>query len=393
MDYILKDKRSEKRNVLHVLSQGNPIGGHTRLAQNWMKRDTSSIHSLVTTWQIDSTPQWLLDEVNKSGGWFFDLGTASDKFVERAVKLRKLAYEWADVVVLHMHMMDPIPVMAFGIDDGPPVIYMNHGDHCFWLGASIADLVADLRNCGQQLTLTRRSCSNSSILPIPLQPKKKFNKKEIRKKYGINENETVILTIASNYKFRSINNNNYINILKSIVDKVNSCRAYIIGPNDTGKWHEVNVLTDGKIKAMGESTEIEEFYQISDIYLDCFMMGSMTSLLDASKYGLPIIKFNNTHCPIISEFDEEFKSCSYGDINNIVQEVNNIKNGNIETIEKHKKISDSIEKNHILDTQDKIANIYNRLNTHRVNRKLKISNNIEDYDLFWSILFNRGYVY
>ncbi|OOM74054.1 hypothetical protein CLPUN_41940 [Clostridium puniceum] len=392
-DYIIKGRNGKKRKVLHVLSEGYSTGGHTRLAKNWIKSDPDSIHSLVTTWQIKSTPQWLLDEIKNSGGWISSLEAVSDKYVERAAKLRKLAYEWADIVVLHMHMMDPIPVIAFGIDDGPPIIYMNHGDHLFWLGASIADLVIDLRPSGQKLTLTRRSCNNSCILPIPLDFKKDFNRNEIRKKYEINENEIIILTIASNYKFRSINSHNYLNIVKDIVNKVDNCKVYIIGPNDTGKWHEINIETGGKIKALGVVTEIEEFYQMADIYLDCFMMGSMTSLLDASKYGLSIIKFTNSHCPILTEFDEEFEVCSYNNINDIIQEINKIKSGNIETYEKYKSINNAIEKNHISDTQEKIKNIYSRLDNHRVNRKLTISNGTEDYDLFWILLINRGYVY
>lgn len=391
-DYVIKDKVSEKRKVLHVLSEGYSIGGHTRLAKNWIKSDNDSIHSLVTTWQIGSTPQWLLDEIKNSGGWIFSLDTVSDKHIERAAKLRKLAYEWADIVVLHVHMMDTIPLIAFGIDGGPPVIYMNHGDHLFWFGASIADLVAELRPSGQKLTLTRRSCNNSCILPIPLQDKKSFNRNKVRQKYKINENETIILTIGPNFKLGSINNYNYINIVKDIVNKVDNCKAYIIGPYDTGKWHKANVETGGKIKALGVVTEIDEYYQIADIYLDCFMIGSMTALLDASKYGLPIIKFTNSHCPILTEYDKEFEVCSYNNINDILQEINELKNGNIKTYEKHKNVSNAIVKNHVLDTKEKIENIYSRLDNHKVNRKLTISNGVEEYDLFESLLFSRGYV-
>lgn len=392
-EYVIKNENNKKRKVLHVLSEGYSVGGHTRLAKNWIKSDDDSIHSLVTTWQLGSTPQWLLDEIKKSGGWTFSLETVSDKHVERAAKLRRLAYEWADIVVLHIHMMDPIPVIAFGIDGGPPIIYMNHGDHCFWLGASIADLVVDLRISGQKLTLTRRSCNNSCILPIPLEAKKSFNKNEIKEKYKIKKNEIIILTIASNYKFRSINNYNYINIIKDIINSIDNCRAYIIGPNDTGKWHEINIETGGKIQALGVLTEIEEFYQMADVYLDCFMMGSMTSLLDASKYGIPIIKFTNIYCPILTKFDEEFEECSYNNINDIIQEINELKNGNIETYDKYKRVNDAIVKKHVLDTKEKIKNIYNGLDNHKVNRALTISNETEDYDLFSSILISRGYVY
>ena len=386
---IIKSNSYAKRRVLHVLSEGYSTGGHTRLVKNWIKSDTDSVHSLVTTWQINSTPAWLIEEVKKSGGSIYSLDTVSDKYIERAAELRKISYEWADVVVLHMHMMDPIPVMAFGVVGGPPVIYLNHGDHCFWLGASIADLVVDLRPCGQQLTLTRRGASNSYILPIPLEARKAFDKNQIREKYGIKEEETVILTIATHYKFRSINENSYINIIKEVVDKVDNCTAFIIGPSNTGKWHEINALTGGKIKALGLLNEIEDFYQLADVYLDCFMMGSLTSLLDASIHGLPIIKFTNSHCLILTEFDEEFEVCSYEKIDDIIRDINELKNNS----NKYKSINDSIRKNHILDTQEKIKYIYSTLDNHRVNRELKISNKIEDYDLFWSLLIKSGYVY
>jgi hypothetical protein len=89
---------------------------------------------------------------------------------------------------------------------------MNHGDHGFWLGASIADLVIDLRKSGQELTLKRRGARASYILPIPLQDKKVFNRTQIRQKFGIQDNEIVLLTIASHIKFRSTNNNCYIYI-------------------------------------------------------------------------------------------------------------------------------------------------------------------------------------
>lgn len=392
-DYIITSGDSKKRRILHVLSEGYSVGGHTRLAKNWIKSDTDSIHSLVTTWRIDTTPQWLFDEVTKSGGWIANLQTVSDKYIERAAKLRKMAYEWADIVVLHVHMMDPIPVMAFGLDDGPPIIFMNHGDHVFWLGASIADLVVDLRVSGQKLTLNRRSCNNSCILPIPLEAKKTFNKNQIRQKYNIKENETVILTIASNYKFRSINNYNYIDIIKEIVKNFDNCSVYIVGPSDTGKWHEVNIETAGKIKALGVLTEIDECYQMADIYLDSFMMGSMTAVLDASKYGLPIIKFSNSHCPMQTEFGEELEVCNHTNINDILQEINKIRNGDIETYKKFKKANDSIVKNHITDTKERIKNIYDLVEPHKVKRELTISNSTEDHDLFWSLLISKGIVY
>ncbi|WP_139902247.1 glycosyltransferase [Clostridium thermarum] len=387
-DYVLKSNKDGNRRVLHVLSEGYAIGGHTRLVKNCIKSDGDSIHSLVTTWQINSTPRWLIEEIEKSGGWKLSLINTSDKHLERAALLRKLAYEWADVVVLHMHMYDPIPVLAFGVEGGPPVVYMNHADHSFWLGASIADMVIDIRPSGQEITLARRGGIKSYILPIPLQSKKAFDRAEVRKKYGIKDDEIVMLTIASAFKFRSINDNNYLDIVKQIVDKVDNLRVLVVGPGNAGRWHEVNIATGGRIQALGRLSEIEEYYQIADIYLDCFMIGSLTSLLDASKYGLPIIKFRNSYCPILTEYDEEFYVCSFDNINGVIEELYKLKNN----MKKYQNITDSIIKNHISDTKEKIHNIYKALGRHRINRWLKISNNVEDQDLFWCLLMRKGYI-
>lgn len=386
-------KESGKRRVLHVLSEGYSTGGHTRLAKNWVKNDNDSIHSLVTTWQIKTTPVWLIDEIKNSGGFVCSLEDVSNKFMEKAAELRKLAYEWADVVVLHMHMMDPVPVMAFAIEGGPPVAYMNHGDHCFWLGASIADLIVDMRSSGQELTLKRRGVKNSYILPIPLQEKETLDKNKIREKYGIKSEELVILTIASHYKFRSINENYYIKIVEEIVSSVEQARVYVVGPSEAGKWQEAFESNAGRIKAVGLQTEIEDYYQLADIYLDCFMMGSMTSLIDASIRDIPAIKFTNSHCPILTEFDDEYKEASFSSISEIIEEIKNISLKDRRVMEKYNNINKSIKKRHLVDTQDKIKEIYSRLDKHKVNRSLMISNNTEDYDLFLSLLIKEGYVY
>jgi hypothetical protein len=149
------------------------------------------------------------------------------------------------------------------------------------------------------------------------------------------------------------------------------------------------VETGGRVKALGELPEIEEYYQMADIYLDCFMLTSLTSLLDASKYGIPIVKFTNSHCPILTDYDDELKVCSFNSISEVVQEIKELRNNK----NKYEDITKSIIKNHILDSKEKINYIYSILENHKVNRNLKISNNVDDQDLFWSLLIKRGYVH
>ncbi|MBH9771125.1 hypothetical protein FE557_19325, partial [Clostridioides difficile] len=45
---------------------------------------------------------------------------------------------------------------------------------------------------------------------------------------------------------------------------------------------------------------IDDFYKISDIYLESFMVGSHTSKLDAILYDLIPVKFKNEVSPIFT---------------------------------------------------------------------------------------------
>ncbi|MDO7204857.1 hypothetical protein Q5M85_12610 [Paraclostridium bifermentans] len=91
-------------------------------------------------------------------------------------------------------MYDPIPIIAFGVEGGPPIVYMNHADHCFWIGSSIVDICVDISKYGQLVTKNRRGIDKSILLPIPLAPTRKdLDKNAIREKYNIDKYQTVLL--------------------------------------------------------------------------------------------------------------------------------------------------------------------------------------------------------
>jgi hypothetical protein len=388
LSYNIK-KESEKRRVLHVISEGYDTGGHTRLVKNWIKRDSESVHSLVTTWQSTTIPKWLTEAIEESGGNVISLESISDKFMEKASELRKIAYEWADIVVLHVHMNDPIPTIAFGVDGGPPIIHMNHADHCFWIGASIIDVCVDISKYGQLLTLNRRGIYNSLMLPIPLslvEYNRDEDKDAIREKYGIKKDTTVLLTIASEYKFKSFNEGiDYCSIMKTVVNKFEDVILIVIGPENIGKWKDLNELTDGKVKIMGLQANVENFYKISDIYIESFIMGSFTSRLDGIKYGLPAIKFKNDIYPNMSVLNDRLESFNCKNINEMISFIDEFKNEKNSFIKnKAKDMTLIVRKQHIEDTKKYIDEIYSRVKKHTVSHN-NIDNNINEYDLFWTI--------
>lgn len=303
-DVKIPKEDNSKRKVLHVLSEGYSIGGHTRLVRNWIEKDKNSKHSLITTWQMNTTPGVLINAVNESSGWTYTLQHIST-LIERAATLRKMAYEWADVVVLHVHMHDPIPVMAFGVEGGPPVIFMNHADHLFWIGTTIIDNLLDFRLSGKELSIARRKVFNNTILPLPLaQPNPRFEDKQLtRQKLGIKENEVVLLSIASPYKFKSFGRMHHIDFLKKILQDNKNALAIVIGPDNSGEWEKAHRETNGRILPLGIKQDIEQYYCIADIYIDSYMIASVTSALDGGLHGLPIVAWENDNNRTLS-FDD-----------------------------------------------------------------------------------------
>lgn len=380
-------QKSNKRNVLHVLSEGYSTGGHTRLVKNWIKSDPTSTHYLVTTWQAKTLPSSLINEIEKNGGKIFSLESIP-KFTEKASVLRQIAYGLADVVVLHCHMMDPTPNIAFGVDGGPPIIFLNHADHCFWLGASIADIVVDVSEIGNKLTKSRRGVKKSFILPIPINyTDSNLDKKKIREKYGIKDNTKVLLTIANEYKFNSINDIDYCEIVKTLINNTEDTVFMVIGPRNLGKWNTLSNITDGRFIPLGTKENIDEYYVMADMYLEPFMMASYTSRLNAILCGLPSIKFKNKLYPKITDLFESLELLACKNISEMIDYINNFENNEENEVQKKSLLMrDFVLNENINNTSEYIEKIYNSVDKHLVS-KLNISNEKDDYDLFWA-LFN-----
>lgn len=283
-------KSTEKRNVLHVLSQGYYSGGHTRLVERWITMDPASVHAAVVTLNSTTSPPWLAEAARQSGGWYNTLDTANLSLCQRAKVLRDVAESWADTVVLHIHPHDPVAPLAFGIAGRPPVVFLNHADHAFTIGMSVADLVADLRPAGQQLSVERRNVARSTLLPIPLTPPPDLqDKKSARQALAIEEDAVVILSIASPYKLVPCGEYNFLSLLREIVTRYDNVTVLVVGPADAGEWARLKAESNGRIRAVGIQYNLQPFHSAADIHLVSLPMGSMTAALEAGLAGMPAV--------------------------------------------------------------------------------------------------------
>ncbi len=282
------------RKVLHVASAVQGIGGLGRMIWRWIQQDTDSSHSLVLTQQPStSVPSILKDAVYHSGGKIYSLNeTTIGGILSWAKRLRKIAAS-ADIVVLHIYPDDAIPIIAFANkEQSPPVLFLDHADHGFWLGASVSDIVINLRFSGMRLSQERRGIEPErvALLPIILPPTQRtLSRTEAKRKLDIDENSVLLFSVARAPKYKTIDGVNFADAHVPFLEKYDNAVLVVIGPGDSEDWSAAVERTQGRIKIFAEREDTAVFYQAADIYVDSFPIISITSLLEAGSYGVPLV--------------------------------------------------------------------------------------------------------
>ena len=130
------------KRVLHVSTQVFPIGGHSKMIRLWIESDPTRQHSLALTQQRGTIPAELEACVlNQGGDIHCRLNRIPGGVLASANALRRIASSY-DMIVLHTGNSDVVPSIAFAVTEKyPPVFFLNHADHLFWIGSSIAQIV------------------------------------------------------------------------------------------------------------------------------------------------------------------------------------------------------------------------------------------------------------
>jgi hypothetical protein len=207
---------SVHEHVLHVATDAQPIGGLARMLWRWIEQDSERRHSVVLTRQSNlPVPNSLLQAVQQRGGSIHFLDAVIGGLLHRARKLRKMSRRY-DYVVLHIWPGDVTAFLAFATSDRcPPVIYVNHADHHFWLGVSVSDVVANLRQSGVELSAQRRGVeiSRNTLLPTLLLPvKRTLSKSEAKLRLGFDPDQVLLLSVARRIKYASRTGTNFLDI-------------------------------------------------------------------------------------------------------------------------------------------------------------------------------------
>lgn len=304
---VMSLKDDQEKCCLHVLDEALAAGGLTLMAIRWILNDNRGWkHNVVLLAQEASIPDELFQASNQTGGTVYKF-EPSASFLSRAVWLRSLAQKTASMVILHISVSDVICGIAFGVNDGPPVLIVNHAAHIFWTGTSIADLVINCRGSELERLWTEKFRNSlSALVPIPLPnlPIRSSgvisdkDKQEAKKAIGLPEDSIVILTVGASFKFLLMDGLDFVKTFESILSQVPKAILVVVGAQPHDRWTAASKRTDDRIKVMGgiSQSKLAQFREAADIYAESFPFGSTTSLLETALYWVPAV-FAPSQCP------------------------------------------------------------------------------------------------
>ena len=290
----------EKNSVLHIMTDAKEYGGHSRYVANWIKSDYLKNSICFTEQKRNILPSFLAKTVDELK--VDTLFLQKNKLYSKVIELRQLASKF-EYIILTIKENDVLPLLAFGTEEfNRPIIFINHADHLFWMGFSIADMIVELSSDGELFTRNKRGkVKQSYVLPIPIDKCARANNQNILDKININKNDKIVVSMASSHKYNNSKDSHFSLLCKSIV--VNSPNTYflVIGPSlDEPVWKKVHDETEGRVVALGilGKRDVANIINDTDLYIDSFPYRSYTSFLEFAVCNVPCITLKSKRATI-----------------------------------------------------------------------------------------------
>ena len=288
-----RNKTGAFKKVLHVGSELSSVGGLTRMISRWIDADSDRTSSWFSPSTVARSPNISRTRYSAAAASFTRLNRSIGSRFDWVRKLRRIG-SGHDVIILHIHCEDVIPVLAFADESGlPPVLFLNHADHLFWLGTSVADLVLNLRDAATDISISRRGveADRNFLLPTIVAPTTQIA--VARRGQGepsvCSRDSVLLLSVARRPKYRSIDGMSFADRHVKLLEKCPQAQLVVVGSGEPDDWQAAKARVGGRITGLSEVPDPKRYFEAADIYVNSYPFVSSTSMMEAAGYGLPAV--------------------------------------------------------------------------------------------------------
>ena len=281
---LIKKNTSDSFKILHVCSTLYETGGHTKLLFNWIENDQENDHSLVSTRLNEEELLGLSRFYSKKIRETNLHSVSSFSKIDSAKKLNALLGKGYNLIVLHTHPDECLINLVFSNEQlEVPVYTVNHADHVFWLGASVTDILLQIRESNIEIDKVRRQIKNQAFLPIPIQ----LEKLDVDSKAKDSTQNLNLLSTGSYYKYLPDKEYNFLNEMILLVNNNPHVIVNIVGIEANSDYAKKYTHEQIVYHGLLNQYQLDQLENEIDIYVEGFPMPSFMSLLKPALKRIP----------------------------------------------------------------------------------------------------------
>lgn len=275
-----------KKDCLHIISEALIVGGHTRLMEKLGSMHETKPDLLVTR-NADIRAKERLSTLFTT---IYEITPAD--LLDAVAKIRTLCSQYQRLV-LHIHSDDIVTVVACALvkrTQAVTVAFVNHADHAFTFGSSIADYYFQLSSFGARLDKLKNIVGQTSFLGIPITNIKQKEEPTLSTVLG---KELHFFSSGSAVKFRPFRGATMRPLIDKILKKWPESTFTFVGINIvSSSWLWPLKLRYGKRITVSRLLPYDQFIALSkkaDFYMDSFPFPGGTAFAEqilAGKRGI-----------------------------------------------------------------------------------------------------------
>lgn len=281
----------ENKGFLFVITEPYITGGHTRLMENLALMLDENKELIVTKGMKAEVKNRLNNFFPKIIECYRDISEDSVSYINKLIN-NFIKY---DSIILNIHPQDIYSVIACGIakkiKKNLKVYFVNHADHAFTYGITVADFWFEISLLGSKIDDLRNMKANRTFLGIPINKSDSDFFKSVN--YTSLLHSTNFMTAASSIKYKPFNNQSIFPLINKLLTSNKNFSVSVIGVDIIRNywWWFIKLRFFNRLK-LYKSLPYEKYMEITkkaDCYIDSHPMPGGTAFVEQFLNGIPCI--------------------------------------------------------------------------------------------------------